>query len=541
MTLQAWLATSMKRFYPGSPAESRSRLLLEAARGERVAFQAAFRSSRDNGPLWGVPPCDVTALVKAPKGLKTRLRQVGYVPQPHLNTRMPLSDMDGVGHVPGLVPDPLYESDRTRAGANETHAFWVDVFVPKDAKPGSHKVEVILKPEGGKPLSLRLDLVVHRGVVQPRRDFPMTHWFYADVLIDWYKLKGYEPRFWEVLKPFLRNYVEHGQDTLYVPMLVPPLDGVRGPYQLLGVKKKGSRYVFDWTLVDRWVKEALAAGVKNLEWVHLFTQWGVEHALRVYEGHGETEKLLWPVKTGATSATYRDFLGQLLPELKRFLEKRNLLKRSFFHISDEPHGKHVENYRAARKMVAELAPWMKVMDALSDVEFAKLGLVDMPIPATDHMDPFLKAGIECWTYHCCGQRGMYLNRFFDTPLTKIRMHGWVLYKTKVKGFLHWGYNSWFKSQTRELIDPFKVSDGAGWPGWCYGDTFEVYPGEAGPIDSLRWESFAEGMRDYALLQSAGISPDDPLLKEVKDYARFPRSEKWILERRSQVLKILDRK
>src|SRR6185369_8316100 len=176
-----------------------------------------------------------------------------------------LSDLDGVGHVPGLVPDPLHENNRTKAGAGETHAFWVDVFIPKGAKPGSRKIEMVLKPEGGKAVTLRLDLVVHRGIVSPRRDFPMTHWFYADVLLDWYKLKPFEPKFWGILKSFLRNYVEHGQDTLYVPMLVPPLDGVRGPYQLLGVRKKGSRYVFDWTLVERWIKKARAAGVTRFE------------------------------------------------------------------------------------------------------------------------------------------------------------------------------------------------------------------------------------------------------------------------------------
>jgi len=55
----------------------------------------------------------------------------------------------------------------------------------------------------------------------------------------------------------------------------------------------------------------------------------------------------------------------------------------------------------------------------------------------------------------------------------------------------------------------------------------VYPGPDGPYDSIRWEVFAESLQDYAILQSAGISPDDALLAELKGYDDFPKSEEWI--------------
>ena len=67
----------------------------------------------------------------------------------------------------------------------------------------------------------------------------------------------------------------------------------------------------------------------------------------------------------------------------------------------------------------------------------------------------------------------------------------------------------------------------------------VYPGKEGPVDSLRWEVFAESLQDYALLQTAGVDPDDPMLAEIEDYAEFPREESWLLGRRQQLLKRLD--
>lgn len=85
---------------------------------------------------------------------------------------------------------------------------------------------------------------------------------------------------------------------------------------------------------------------------------------------------------------------------------------------------------------------------------------------------------------------------------------------------------WYKSQTRELIDPFTVSDGCNWSDWAYGDTFQDYPGPDGPIDSVRWEVFAESLQDYRLLQTLGIDRNVPRLAPVKSFRDFPKNERW---------------
>ena len=67
----------------------------------------------------------------------------------------------------------------------------------------------------------------------------------------------------------------------------------------------------------------------------------------------------------------------------------------------------------------------------------------------------------------------------------------------------------------------------------------VYPGKEGPVDSLRWEIFAESLQDYALLQAVGLDPEHPLLFDLKDYADFPREAAWISRRRAELLARLD--
>jgi len=295
-------------------------------------------------------------------------------------------------------------------------------------------------------------------------------------------------------------------------------------------------YRFDWRDVKRYVDLARRCGIKRFEWTHLFTQWGVRHAIRIYEGQGVDEPLLWPADTPATAPVYRAFLTAYLPALRRFLEREGLMKHSFFHVSDEPHGEeHLENYRRARALLAELAPWMKVMDAGSDIEHGRQGITDLPIASTRTAMDFKREGIRAGCYFCCNPKGRYLNRFMDTPLPKIRMSGWLFYRHAFTCFCHWGYNYWYRKHSRERIDPYRVTDAHNWPAWPSGDAYVVYPGPDGPVDSIRWEVFAESLRDYALLQTLGVSRDAAWLRALKDFQEFPKNAAWIARARKRLL------
>jgi hypothetical protein len=533
MTLQSWLASSLTRHFPLSEPQEAEPLTLHSALNEQMSFQVALWS--DQGPGQ-----NVRVDVQAPAGWDARVRRVGYVPVRHRNTPVPSDpdDIDGRGFIPGYVPDPLFDEDRVYLPQGEVHAFWITLRPDRAAAPGAHEVRVTVAAEDGAAAHHSAAVQLHDVALRPRQDFHITHWFYADALIDAYDTDRFDERFWQILPAYVRDIAAHGQDTLYVPVFTPPLDGVKRPSQLLHVTSTApGRYAFDWRDVKRYIDLARACGISHFEWCHFFTQWGVEHAIRVYEGQGEEEKLLWPPETDATSSTYHAFLSQFLPELRRFLEVEGLTDVSFFHVSDEPHGEeHLENYRHARALLRELAPWMEVMDALTEIEFARDGLTDMPIPSIRTALSFVDEQIPSWCYYCCGPRGAYLNRLLDTPLAKIAMHGMLFYRWPFRGFLHWGYNYWYESQTRHMIDPFTVQDGLRWQqGWAYGDPFVVYPGSQGPIDSVRWEIFGESLQDYALLQTQGIKREDPLLAPLRSFEDFPKQSIWREQVRRQVL------
>jgi hypothetical protein len=525
-----WLQSSMSRVFPGTePLDSRG-ISLVAPRGGKVSFQACVRNDT-------IGAVDFSVEVDCPDAVDVRVRRVGYVFIKHLSTEVEADELDGIGRIPGLAPDPLFPELNVQAGPCESHSYWVEVFVPGDCPVGEQTVKVRIKVGDERLPEMRATVKAAQLVLGQEKAFPVTHWFYADALCDWYKVEPYEERFWEIVEPYMRDLVEHGGKCQYVPIFTPPTDGVRRPHQLIGISEPApGKYEFDFTLVKRWTDLATRCGAQMFEWTHFFWQWGVEKALRIYRTNSDPESLLWPFETSATSDVYRDFLGQFLPKFHQFLMDEGLLDKSLFHVSDEPHGdEHLANYRAARAMLKELAPWMKVSDAMSDIRYGKEGLTDIPIPVTSSAKEYLDAGIDSWVYFCCGPRGRYLNRLVDTPLAKIRMAGWLFYHLRAGGFLHWGYNYWYKFQTQQLIDPFTEICGEFWPNLPNGDTFVVYPGANGPISSIRWEVWGESLQDYAILKAAGIDPDDPRLSEIRDYDSFPKNEGWITRAREWVL------
>jgi hypothetical protein len=541
--LLLWSETSLNRVFPNSAVGSAERLDLVTPRNAQLSFQLCLRNEYDYS-------LRVRATVETPPGWTILVRRVGYVPMANLDTDIPVDELDGVGHIPGYVPDPLYPEPTAHVGPSSNASFWVTVRIPADATPGivDLKCEIAVEEKFQFPafskvtpqsaqLPVRID--VRPLVLQRRKDFAATHWISADSIWEYYKTPPFSERFWELAESYIANLTAHNLNVVYCPIFNARHEVLERPAQLLKVRSTGAdQFEFDFSDVRRWIRIARRHGAEFLEWTHFFTPAPTsgKHPQRIFERWEKLGKLLWAPEISAVSTTYRRFLEQFLPPFKRVLEEEGVLECSLFHCADEPDGDvQMADYRKARGLLKELAPWLKVIDAMSDPRFATEGLTDMPIPSIATAPLFADAKCPAWVYFCCGPRGRFLQRFLDTPLPKLRMAGWLFYKLNARGFLHWGHNYWFVFCTGTILNPFLDASTAAWPGMPYGDAFVVYPGENGPIDSIRWEVFAESLQDYALLQTARIERDDPLLAELKTYEIFPKEEQWLEEAIRRIL------
>ncbi|MDY3928212.1 MAG: DUF4091 domain-containing protein, partial [Clostridia bacterium] len=257
-------------------------------------------------------------------------------------------------------------------------------------------------------------------------------------------------------------------------------------------------YSFDFTLLERWVDLCIRCGIKYFEISHLFTQWGAKFTPKIVATEEGIEKKIFGWDVAADDKRYKSFLSQFLPALIAFFDKRHLLQNTYFHISDEPSGSNLESYLKAKSNAVEYLEDCNIIDALSDYEFYKRGIVKKPVVSINHIKPFIGNIQELWGYYCCAQCEGVSNRFIAMPSSRNRFIALQMYKYKMKGFLQWGYNFYYTQYSKEMVNPFFQNDSGG--AFPAGDSFSVYPGENEPIESLRIAVFNQALQDLAAMK-----------------------------------------
>ncbi len=446
----------------------------------------------------------------------------------------------------GLFPDLLSPvGDTVSLEKDKWQSLWFEVSIPAGFKAGGYNLTVTVSYDGGEVSeSVAMEVV---NAVLPRQTLVNTNWYHSDCLCNYYGVEAMSEEYWRINENFIRTAVDHGINCILTPLFTPPLDtrvgGERRTVQLVGVHKSGGGYRFDLRNLKRWIEMCKRCGVEYFEMSHLFTQWGAKHAPKIVatDRKGREKKIFgWFTRT--KSRKYDKFLREFAKVLMKFIEENGLTENCYFHVSDEPSMSHLKTYRRRAAFIREIFPGMKVIDALSDFEFYKLGVIENPVPATDHIDAFLGNVEGLWTYYCCGQHRHYVsNRFFAMPSERTRIIGYQLYKFNICGFLQWGYNFYNLQYSVKAIDPYEITAAGG--AFPSGDSFVVYPAKDGTaLPSLRLKVFHGALQDMRALQlleslvgrEKALAVLEEGLETPLTFREYPHSADWLLETRNRI-------
>lgn len=512
---------------------------LTAFKGETVSFQIAYYWEGLQKE-WG------QVKVESPLGDSVKVRTVQLVPcqYPCHQKR----DDDYLVTEPGLYPDLLTEIPKLGFSmiSGQWRSLWVDIEVDKETEAGEYPVKICLVKEKEEAEEIQITCEVLNAVL-PELHVPHTEWFHSDCLANYYHVEVFSEKYWEIVENFVKTAVKRSCNMLLTPVFTPPLDtavgGERATVQLVDVKVEDENgYSFGFEKFERWVAMCKRCGIRYYEISHLFSQWGAVYAPKVMgEKNGEIVQLFgWD--TNASGKEYACFLHQFLTALKEELEKLEIGKSVYFHISDEPNMTQLESYKAARNVIAEDLKGYVTFDALSDFDFYKEGLVSQPVCAVDHIQPFIENRPEkLWGYYCTAQCQDVTNRFIATPGYRQRILAQQMYKYQLNGFLHWGYNFYNSSYSLYPIDPYKTTDSDG--AFPSGDPFVVYPGADGkPEESIRIMLMDETMSDLrAMKYLESLVGRDAVMECIENvpveevtFKKFPRSISYITECRERI-------
>ena len=461
-------------------------------KGERYSYQIAYKSSEK---------FFAEIVIDSPLSQFITVRSVGNVP-----SELPVYESDCEfceRNEPGLFPDVLFpiENNRVLIKRQNYYALWITVDLPKDTDAGDYEIKIKLKKDGETISENIFGLHVINAVL-PEQKLIYTQWFHSDSIANYYKIPVFCEKFWALVESFIKAAVHTGVNMLLTPVFTPPLDtevgGERLTVQLVDVKLENGKYSFGFDRFIRWVRLAQKSGIKYFEISHLFSQWGAKYTPKIMAEVNGSQKRIFGWETSADSIEYAEFLSAFIPQLIKVIRSLGIEKSTFFHISDEPNEDQIESYSRSKSTVAPLLEDFPIIDALSDYSFYEGGIINNPIPCTNDIESFIEKGFpHPWTYYCCGQGGKLSNRFFGMPLSTTRIIGFQLFKYGIEGFLQWGFNFYNSQYSLRSIDPFEVTDAdSAFPS---GDSFTVYPGKSGAIESVRSEVFFQALQDMRAL------------------------------------------
>jgi hypothetical protein len=480
------------------------------------------------------------------------------------------TDEGYITHDPGMLPDllmPLHEG-KIIPQPNQYNAVWIEFPGITAAQKGQHQVKIVAKsddkivsangdespvPESEKYkacLNLTLDVL---GEVLPAQTLLHTQWFHADCLASYYRVAPLSEEHWKIIEAFIEPMMSrYGINTLLTPVFTPHLDtfyGTERPtVQLVDITVQGDTYTFGFEKLERWCRICKKYGITHLEIAHFFSQWGAKSTPKIIAKENGIAKKIFGWDVPSDSPKYRKFLEQFIPALRKACAQFGYDKdNTIFHVSDEPHGEaQIENYKKAKAQMADLVEGSLIIDALSDFNFYKQGIVEHPVPANDAITPFLEARIKnLWVYYCVSQSYKVPNRFIALPSPRSRAMGVLMYLYNITGFLQWGYNFYYSAFSKSLIDPFLKTGGL--KDWPAGDPFLVYPGADGkPLSSIRAEVHRESLEDMRILALAELKKGrDTVLKIINEgfegnitFFNYPLEASYYTELREKIAALI---
>ena len=550
--LKTKIVSALEKIFIDSPIDSLGEVKkISALRGERLSLQLAYSYVGVEGDDPYFTHEYATVTLDGALAPYVKMHNVMQMPvtKPVAPNRY---DDNYLRYTPGLYPDmlsPLTMGNKiaiSATGAPTVFSLWFEIDIPEDATAGECDLEVVITSDPtGNVLakeSVTIDVI---GATLPEQKLIVTQWFYCDTIAEQYDVEVWSDEHWRIVENFARVAVKNGINLLLTPIFTPPLDtaigGERLTTQLVEVRRTNGRYTFGYKLLDKWIDMCDRIGVKYLEISHLFTQWGAKHAPKIMATVDGEYKKLFGWETDAHGDEYAKFLRTFLRSFLKHMKARGDDKRCFFHVSDEPNERNLADYKKSKRIVAGILKDYTIMDALSSYKFYKKGVVKHPIPANNHIDPFIEGNVpDLWTYYCISQPIDVSNRFIAMPSYRTRSIGYQMYKYNIVGFLQWGFNYYHTMLSRGSINPVLELSGESWP--PAGDTHSVYPSRGGvALESLRLLVFYDAITDIRAMQLCeSLYSKEEVVAAIEEELGFVATFKTCAHSADQILRMRER-
>lgn len=503
-----------RKVMPNDIPEEGKAIRLKAGRNETESFQIVIRPQTDIK--------NVTVKTGSLFNGTNRINglewfQVGYVYVQTFNGH-PVSQ-DVSGQLPGWYPDPLLKKDNPVLIKNWSNCIWVNCSVPAGAAAGIYNGAVEIQLDGQKE-SIAIELEVCNFDLPVKPGLPTLFSLSFEYLTLAYG-SSWSP---SVRKAWL--------DHVAAQRISPTdmyLDGSKGQDQ--------------WKIT---MDEYASYRPKMNGFV------------------------IYPV-----TATWEDRNASAEMLIARFEKSRDYIdaviasgiaaeNNGVFYGFDECEESHFETMKKVHAHIKSIYPNIPIattsMHIKSAQKMKELNIDILILHIFDNIynqslaQSIRQSGGKVWAYISLQPYYPMPNWRIENPLIEARiLLSSMAYGQEVDGFLYWGltqYNkiNWryptvIRKDTAPKIDYLSITTPTEEYQWLHGDGILIYPGEEGPLNSIRMENIRKGMEDYEYYRLLEQKMGKPVAiglasKTASSFSAFDRSLDNYLRQKSEIADLL---
>lgn len=502
MFAQLWMVDPLEAIYPdvndmqnyeskysadfASGSSASVHILVKVPSGSTLTCSAEKDNQKLGVEVWNQL---IDVPVEQNTGLDSRTEQYKNIVNPHVLRRAPFRVFE--------VIQPLEKNQVTTS--SEFTA--LRLTIPKNLfrREGSHQIKIKVTSDGFEEVGV-FDVNVYAVSLTHLSDsnFFYTNWFNLKRMEESHNLERWSEAWYTMLNQYAKLMAHGRQNSITIPGELIQYDS--------------NEFSLDEDKMLRFINVFRKYQFRYFESPHL-----------LYRGDnddwGDPELKVILTKNGYYKDQGKEDIDKIMNLIHQFVTKNNLTQNWLQHISDEPTSANAQCYKDVVKQVKEIYPQIQIMEATNDRD-GLAGAVDIWCPLINDFqenESFFRErealGEKVLVYTCLIPGGPWLNRTLDMERLRQVYFGWGAARYETQGYLHWGLNQYKADPFEQSVIPHPSPAASANNFLPAGDTHVVYPGEKGPLSSVRFEAHRIGIEDYDLLQKL----KDRNLKKYKAY------------------------
>lgn len=489
---------------------------VSGVRNEQISAQIAIAAKQYISAL----SVEVNDFVSSNGGIINRenikIRYAKYVPVHRARSELIWTEkpedvygggVSGYG-APDVVADPLVEMNNVDVPAFRAQPVWFTFDVPFDALPGNYQGSITISSENFQKREVSISIqVLDAGIPNPEDyNFFLDLWFNPNAIAVSSDLELWSEKHWELIEIYMEDLLSRGAKTItttitHDPWQIEWMDGKTHSQTGIGYAPMiqwnlapDSTWSYDYSIFDRYVELAMRVGIsKRIDVFSLTPFKGKGKRYITYFDEREDQLLQKPYDQ--FDEKYKTHWKSFLRDFVIHLTKKGWLEKTYLSFDESPSEVIASVLETVRDSAPVFLDQFSIAGKPATSELAQslsLFYEDLSSQIAGHEEVYeilnrRKEQGRATTYYLCGNPG-HPNSFSFSPAIESRMIPWIAIEYDVDGYLRWAYNSWTN------IDPMKKPIF----NFIQGDDYYVYPGNGGPVSSIRWELLKDGIEDYEL-------------------------------------------